>query len=360
MNSKLMLITNLLHKSPKGGRELLCKLNYNLLDSIYKDNFSLFELRKEAPTSFFDQFSAFKGYIDGVNKKSISRIVKNIEDSNVDKVLIDGSNLGRLAKEIKNICPTVKIYTFFHNVEAKFFLGAFRQQKSFYSLIIFLINYIAEKKSIKYSDYIICLSERDSCLLGKWHGRIADYVSPMSIQDKYTNQYIVEKPSADFALFVGGDFYANISGVRWYVENVAPNINIETYIVGKGMDKFKEEFEANGNIKVIGEVDSLENFYLRSTFVVAPIFDGSGMKTKIAEALMFGKKVIGTSEAFSGYERVSNIAGEVCNSAQEFINAINNSNNMVVSNFDSKLREAYKDNYSFSAAKKRFRIFLNV
>ena len=38
-----------------------------------------------------------------------------------------------------------------------------------------------------------------------------------------------------------------------------------------------------------------------AALVIAPIFDGSGMKTKVAEALMHGKHVVGTPEAFSGY-----------------------------------------------------------
>ena len=33
-----------------------------------------------------------------------------------------------------------------------------------------------------------------------------------------------------------------------------------------------------------------------------PIFEGSGMKLKTCEALMFGKNIIGTPEAFAGYD----------------------------------------------------------
>ena len=41
---------------------------------------------------------------------------------------------------------------------------------------------------------------------------------------------------------------------------------------------------------VVGEVESLAQWYHDAYFVVAPIFDGSGMKTKVAEALMYGKE----------------------------------------------------------------------
>jgi hypothetical protein len=46
------------------------------------------------------------------------------------------------------------------------------------------------------------------------------------------------------------------------------------------------------------------------------------MKTKAAEALMYGKRIIGTPEAFSGYEEVSAYAGKVYKSSRNFIIAL--------------------------------------
>jgi len=359
-NCKLILITNKLYKNPIGGREQLCKLNFNLLSDIFGDNLILIELNKKSLSNIIDGFGIFRGYIDGVNKNMVNAIIKSIDINNVGKVFIDGSNLGELSRAIKANLPNVDIYTFFHNVEARFFFGSFKGNPSIKKLAILISNYLAEKKATKYSDHVICLSERDGALLEKWYGRKANYVTPMSIQDKYSSEVVIEESNTKFALFVGGDFYANISGIRWYVENVAPYVDIETRIVGRGMYRFKKELESFDNVKVIGEVDSLEEFYLNAYFVIAPIFDGSGMKTKVAEALMFGKKVIGTSEAFSGYDKVLDIAGVVCNNAYDFIDAVNNSDKMVASSFDNKLRKAYLDNYSFLAVKERFNSFLRM
>ena len=84
------------------------------------------------------------------------------------------------------------------------------------------------------------------------------------------------------------------------------------------------------------------------------------MKTKTAEALMFGKKIIGTPEAFSGYEGITNEVGRVCNSADEFIDAINNADTMVSHRFDSKLRKIYENKYSYSSAKIRLERILEI
>ena len=353
MKSGLILITNKLEIGNIGGREQLCSLNRNILKDIYKDKFYLAEIIKSPPVSFCEKFAAFKGYIDGLNKDTVSRIIKEIRENNINQVFIDGSNFGELSRALKGLAPKVKIYTFFHNVEAKFFWRSFRCAPSIHALSVFLANFLAEKKSIKHSDQIICLNERDSSLLEKWYGRRSNHVAPMSIADKFVGEKSINMASQRFVLFVGGDFYANISGIQWYVDNVSDFVDMHTYIVGRGMEKFKAKLEINDKVRVIGEVNNLEQWYLNSYLVIAPIFDGSGMKTKVAEALMFGKKIIGTPEAFAGYESIVSTAGVVCNNAQEFISAIENAGHLVTANHDSALREVYQANYSYDAAKCR-------
>ncbi len=360
MKSGLILITNKLEIGNIGGREQLCQLNHDLLNSLYNNQFDLIELRKKKTLNLVERLMAFKGHIDGLDETTIELIIQRIKRGNAGKVFIDGSNLGEVARVIKNSCPDVEIYTFFHNVEARFFFGAFKQSSSIHAFAVFFVNYLAERKSVKYSDHIICLSKRDSLLLKRWYGKLANHIAPMSIQDKYTNKNTITEPQTKFALFVGGDFYANFAGIKWFVENVSPYIEIQTYIVGRGMENFKNELEINNNVKVIGEVDSLEEWYLKSYFVIAPILDGSGMKTKTAEALMFGKKIIGTPEAFSGYEQVVNKAGYICHNAEDFIAAINNADEMVFDKFDNELREIYESSYSFSAAKNRLERILGI
>lgn len=46
----------------------------------------------------------------------------------------------------------------------------------------------------------------------------------------------------------------------------------------------------------------MAEYIYNADFLIAPIFEGSGMKLKTAEALMYGKTVFGTTEAFEGYD----------------------------------------------------------
>ena len=355
----IMLITNNMACSPSGGREMLCKLNHDLLAEIYGARLSVIELSRSPVRGIGSVVNAFNGHIDGVGVEAIDKIYKTILLSKVRKLFVDGSNFGEIVKLVKTRFPNMQVYTFFHNVEARFFWGSFTKSKTVRALAVALANYLAERKSVKYSDKIICLSKRDSQLLYKIYGRAATYVSPMALQDKLpldashtVGQPINQQPQK-FALFVGGTFYANRAGIAWFVEHVVPRIHIKICIVGRGFEALRQELERDGKVEVVGAVDHLADWYRDAHFVIAPIFDGSGMKTKVAEALMYGKKIIGTPEAFSGYEGVAERAGWVCSTADEFVAAIGCAKDLALASFDPELRALYEYKYSYPAARAR-------
>ena len=357
----LLLITKL-QVSPTGGREMLGKINHNALANIYGDQLIVLEVAKQSTHGAIASAKALShGYIDGVNAEIIENLLHIIAINNISKVFVDGSNFGEMVRQVKLRYSLVQIHTFFHNVEARFFLGSLKEKKSLRALAVFIANYLAERKAVNCSDKIICLSERDSQLLKIIYGRSATHISAMALEDKLPSNFLdlINPFRTKYALFVGGDFYANRVGISWFVKNVAPKIHIKVCVVGKGLERYKQELELVENVEVIGAVDTLAEWYLNAHFVIAPIFDGSGMKTKVAEALMYGKKVIGTPEAFSGYEAYVDKIGKVCLSEADFIKAIEQIDDMVASNFDKDLRAIYEKKYSSMAAKNRFQAILN-
>lgn len=79
------------------------------------------------------------------------------------------------------------------------------------------------------------------------------------------------------------------------------------------------------------------------------------MKTKVAEALMHGKPVIGTSEAFVGNKEVADEAGWRCDTVTAFIAAIGEVEQEALPAFDPALRSIFDRFYSFEAAKNGLR-----
>lgn len=354
-SSTVLLVTNQLQALPSGGRELLCKLNHDALSEIYGDRLVVLELESSPVLGVKAVANSFRGHLDGLTQVTIEKALAIIATENVCKVFVDGSNLGGIVKIAKRERPDLEICTFFHNVEARFFLGALKQTKSARALAVLIVNYLAERMSVTFSDKIICLSERDSSLLRRFYGRGATHISSMALRDQLgeTIAPVDAYPREEFALFVGGLFYANQAGISWFVENVVPQIGIKLCIVGKGFEELRSLLERPGKVEVVGRVESLAEWYRDAKFVVAPIFDGSGMKTKVAESLMFGKKVVGSPEAFSGYEPIIERAGWKCSTASEFVSAIALAKAEIDLAFDPQLREIYEQEYSFGAARRR-------
>ncbi|MEH6590013.1 MAG: glycosyltransferase [Halioglobus sp.] len=351
----ILILTKKLESAPVGGRELLCKLNVDALKAIYGDRIIVFELDAGRLQGVRAYFNAFRGHIDGLNTESIDSAIRTIHERNVGKVFVDGSNLGGFIVELKRRLPKVEVTVFFHNCEAQFFWGSLCMEKTVRSFGVLLANTLAERKAVRHSDKRVCLSERDSLLLKKLYGREATHISPMALEDKMPVGFseAFERPVQSGALFVGGTFYANRIGIAWFVKNVATRIEMPVYIVGRGFEALRSELEVPGKVTVVGEVDSLAKWYQQAQFVIAPIFDGSGMKTKVAEALMYGKKVIGTPEAFSGYEDIANQVGWVCSTADDFVAALKHAQREVTATFDADLRALYLKNFSLIAARAR-------
>ncbi len=62
---------------------------------------------------------------------------------------------------------------------------------------------------------------------------------------------------------------------------------------------------AGPGLRLAGYLPELETFYDDVDLVIAPILMGSGLKMKVAEALSFGKPVIGTALGFEGFDPVA-------------------------------------------------------
>ena len=354
--NSLLLITKKIDDRHIGGRELLCKLNERILEALFGERFLKFEVTDGGDMSFDKAIGALRGRVNGIDESTIGQICSLTLAENASQVFIDGSNLGSVAKALKTRFPGLEIITFCHNVETRFFLGLLRRNKTPKALAVLLGNYLAERAATKFSDKIICLNERDSGVLYKFFGRQATHISPMALDRPFLSARNAERdiPQEDYALFVGGNFYANLAGIEWFIKFISPHFNLPLYVVGRGYDPVRGKLEIPGKIIIVGGVDDLEEWYIRSKFVVAPIFDGSGMKTKVAEALMYGKRIVGTPEAFVGYEDTLPHSGWCCRSPEAFLDACKAAKHEILDSVDQTLNKIYEENYSFAAARRRF------
>ena len=83
------------------------------------------------------------------------------------------------------------------------------------------------------------------------------------------------------------------------------------------------------------------------------------MKVKTTEALSYGKTIFGTTEAFEGYEVDYKKVGGLCNTTEEFIEAINKYIEWWKNNgkpaFNEYSYQIFKEKYSYEASMKKFK-----
>ena len=207
-----------------------------------------------------------------------------------------------------------------------------------------------ENSAINNADIAIVFNLRDAALLNKYYDRNPDFILPLTCEDNFimSVQEKREKASPNSTLqllFVGSLFASNEMGVTWFVNKIMPHVNAELTIVGKGFEKLADKLNRS-NVRVEGTDDDVSAYYYSTDAVVLPIQFGYGMKLKTAEALMYGKPMFGTDEALEGYEIEDLENVHRCNTAQEFIAAINiYAENVPWLSFDEKIRSRFLEKY---------------
>jgi hypothetical protein len=84
---------------------------------------------------------------------------------------------------------------------------------------------------------------------------------------------------------------------------------------------------------------------------------GGGMKTKTAEALMYGKTIFATSESLQGYD-INEKTGKQCNTAGEFIDAIHRHIGSNAPKLNTRARQLFLEKYSTTSTMNIFKQLL--
>lgn len=334
----------------QNGGDVINLRNTSLLKSIYMENFHIYPLKRKNKISTL--LNLFWGNMGFYRQVDFNCIVKYIEGNNINEVFLWSSKLGKLAYLIKKKYPQICVYVFFHNVEKQYYIEELKINKTFLNIFLAKIVNYNEKLAVKYSDKLITLNKRDSLLLEFYYNKNASFELPTSFVDQYdickAQKYIPFLDGKIHFLFVGFNFFANKQGVQWFIDNIMPEFsNAHLTVVGKNMNL---AFVSTHNITIHGYVNDLADYYYNTDIVVQPIFYGGGMKTKTAEALMYGCPIIGTTESFEGYELDFNKVGGLANNKIEMVNKIKEFSGNVGKILQARkyARDVFKLKYDFA------------
>ncbi len=320
-------------------------------------NVKRFPKHRNKIEQFYNCIFMRNGYSRRVERKVTEYITKLQPDIIFFDHTFTGGILHKLDAKLRK---KMVIISYVHNV-----VKHYVWEKVIHESVLFIIPYLSycrnEKIMMKEADRVIAINQRDAEELQKLYGRKKDFILPVTYQDKFDSSCLDGKRNEiTTILFVGSYFGPNIQGIRWFIRHVLPYVkgNVKLEIIGKDMERLRKELQSPV-VDVIGTVEATEPYYYHADLVVIPIPYGSGMKTKTAEAMMYGKYIIGSKEALEGYDIKDLQYMKECTTETEFIKEINHFLKVKNENgFYPEVRERFLKNYENENARKAFEVFL--
>jgi hypothetical protein len=352
------------YRKPGGiseGGEQVTNMNLQILKSLFgEQHVDTFYIHKSLSKgvvllkALFIFIHFLRGYYYGLSPRKVRGIARLAV--NYDYVFIDRSIFGVIAKELKEQAYQGKIFTFFHNIESTYFSAKIGPYKPWRKMVVACADK-NDREACLYSDKIITLNHRDAEALKAKYDRLPDIISPVVFEDIYDRERYptASTKKCPICLFVGSYFPMNTRGILWFIREVLPHVNIQLQIVGKGMDAIRKSITPADNIEIISDAPSLQPYIEAADFMILPIFEGSGMKIKTCESLMYGKNIIGTTEAFEGYALDFNQVGNLCNTREAFIEAIQQRCADPIPRFNAYARQVFLDNHAAAVRVENFK-----
>ena len=227
---------------------------------------------------------------------------KNLSEFNPDVVLLP-SRLGFFAKAFVRKHKRTKCVVYFDNIEFDYCVNAV---PFFAKPLERLIVHHDEKLSVCYGDKLIFLTQRDEkrCqILYPLSSSRNRMIFPITVKESAPLCRDSGKPT----IFLLGNFSyrPNLESAFWFCGNVLSLLNLndlDLVFAGSNFSPSLKKLCEEKNIQYFENFENLADFLPRKSCLIAPILSGAGMKTKIAESLSLGLFVIGTDEAFAGYD----------------------------------------------------------
>lgn len=167
----------------------------------------------------------------------------------------------------------------------------------------------AELQYAKLYDSVIFVSDNETEHLNEQLGMKKAFTVTMGSDYAYFSQPMPIEKQKDELSFVGNmNVAANVDTLRMIAEYVLPKIKHKVIlkVIGMCPDSLRSEYANRMDIEFCGQVDDLRKYVCETEVFLAPIAYGSGIKTKILEAMAMGMPVVTNSVGAEGIAAKSN------------------------------------------------------
>jgi glycosyltransferase involved in cell wall biosynthesis len=157
---------------------------------------------------------------------------------------------------------------------------------------------IWERKFAELYDKTILVSDAETEYLNEVLGERKVHAVPIGVDAELFSRSTVTNRDQEMLSFVGNfNVAANIDSLNMIVNGILPLINhkVTLKVIGNCPKNIIEKYSGNTNVKFTGFVDDLQSEVTNAAIFLSPIAYGSGIKTKILEAMSMGMPVVTNS-----------------------------------------------------------------
>jgi glycosyltransferase involved in cell wall biosynthesis len=178
------------------------------------------------------------------------------------------------------------------------------------------------------ADRVLVLTPQDRFTMQYYAQDLAVSVAPAGVDINYLQDSpaLPKEPIVLLTGFMGDP--ANEDGVLWFYHHVWPRLSerhpdVKFYIVGAGAGpRIQRLARRDPRIVVTGFVKDLRPYRARARVFVTPVRLGSGMRTKVLEAMAAGLPVVSTSLGMAGLEAQTGVNCLVADTPELFTQSV--------------------------------------
>lgn len=242
--------------------------------------------------------------------KRLMRLIREIMKAHrIDIVFLDCYFIGQYISYFKR----KGIPVIFGTENAQSQLNRSRRAKNIFKWIEKQVNYclqyIHERIYFNKADAVVVVSENDF----RYHGEFVDkdklHIIPNFLDlSRYTP---VDSKGKDPYIIMTGSFnsFQNQHGLTWFLEKVwdrelASKVKLIAagYFSREFLDRINRKTGNLENVEVVGEVEDMNRYISHARAAIVPLFQASGSRVKILEAMALKTPVISTSRGAEGIE----------------------------------------------------------
>lgn len=282
----------------------------------------------------------------------------DINFNDYDVIYIDFTRWQYVIKSIKKSGYKGKIIVRAHNVEKDYLRVEYKSQRTISSYIKSILAGHREKYMVNMADMILAITPEDKKRLIDLY-KVEEkkiVVCPVGVNSsKRRKKKSVEKGQKLNCLITGSLWFGpNATGVLWVLKEVMPKVSDICELTIAGAKPNDEIMSAcrKTDASLVASPESMRPYFEAADMVLVPIFDGGGMKVKIAEAMSYNLPIVTTLHGKIGYKIVDHETGFIADNPKGFSERIREYWAMSLEEKDEFLNrewDLYKENYSLEA-----------